>query len=78
VEFGQCLQKAYDNCKIVEILHKFTNFTETVKNMLNTANTTSGADHFSEFRYEIEHINIVNDILTTNVKYHDDPGANFS
>jgi hypothetical protein len=51
VEFGQCLRKAYDDCKVVEILTKFTNFTDTVKPLLNTANTTVGANHFSDFRY---------------------------
>jgi hypothetical protein len=51
MEFASCLQKAYEDCKVVEVLSKFTNFTNTVKNMLNTANTTIGADHFSEFRY---------------------------
>jgi hypothetical protein len=51
VEFGHCLQKAYEDCKVVEILNKFTNFTHTVNHLLNPANTTPGADHFSEFRY---------------------------
>jgi hypothetical protein len=51
MEFAQCLHKAYEDCKVVEVLNKFTNFTETVKNLLNTANTTPGADHFSDYRY---------------------------
>jgi hypothetical protein len=49
-EFAMCLHKAYDDCKVVEILNKFTNFVDTVKGLLNNASTTEGADHFSEFR----------------------------
>ena len=50
-EFAACLKKAYADCKVVEKLEKFTNFTDTVKNLLNNASTTPGADNFSEFRY---------------------------
>jgi hypothetical protein len=62
VEFGQCLRKAYDDCKVVEILNKFTNFTDTVKPLLNTANTTYGANHFSDFRYILK--KVINNVLS--------------
>jgi hypothetical protein len=54
-EFAACLHKAYNDCKVVEILNKFTNFVDTVKPLLNTASTTEGADHFSEFRCACHH-----------------------
>ena len=48
-EFAACLRQAYSECKIVEELEKFTNFTATISvmNILNTASTTAGADHFN-------------------------------
>jgi hypothetical protein len=49
-EFAEGLKRAYSDCKVVEQLEKFTNFTGAVEDLLNTANTTEGADHFSDFR----------------------------
>ena len=41
-EFAACLKKAFTDCKHVEYLEKFTNFSETVEPLLNTASTTPG------------------------------------
>jgi hypothetical protein len=49
-EFAAGLKRAHSDCKVVELIEEFANFSETVEPMLNTANTTDGADHFSEFR----------------------------
>jgi hypothetical protein len=49
-EFASALQKAFDDCKVVERVSRFANFTEAVGPYLNTASTTEGADHFNEFR----------------------------
>jgi hypothetical protein len=50
-EFASALQRAFDDCKVVERVTRFANFSETVQPYLNTASTTEGADHFNEFRY---------------------------
>jgi hypothetical protein len=50
-EFASALQRAFDDCKVVERVTRFTNFTETVEPYLNTASKTDGADHFNEFRF---------------------------
>jgi hypothetical protein len=51
-EFAEGLKRAYSDLKFVELLNKFTNFSDTVQPLLNTANTTEGADHFNEFRFK--------------------------
>jgi hypothetical protein len=50
-EFAFGLKQAFSDCKVVEVLEQFTNFTRAVQPFLNTASTTDGADHFSDFRY---------------------------
>ena len=55
VDLAFHIKKAFKFCKVVEQLDYFANFKDTVDSMkiLNVANTTPGADHFGDFRYNI-------------------------
>ena len=49
------ITKAFNFCKVVEQLDYFANFKHTIDgmNILNTAHTTPGADHFADFRCSV-------------------------
>jgi hypothetical protein len=49
-EFAAGIKKAYYDCKLVEKIDKFANFSSTVNPFLNVAADTFGADHFSQYR----------------------------
>ena len=51
-EMSLNITKAFGFCKVVEQLDYFAEFKGTIENMnvLNTAHTTPGADHFGDFR----------------------------
>ena len=42
-EFASNLKQAFSDCKVVDFLEKFTNFSETVQPYLNVASTTPGS-----------------------------------
>jgi hypothetical protein len=41
---------AYHDCKIVEYVKSFANFSATIERFLNVAADTPGADHFNQYR----------------------------
>jgi hypothetical protein len=49
-EFAAGIKKAYSDCKLVEKIDKFGNFSSTINGFLNVAADTFGADHFSQYR----------------------------
>jgi hypothetical protein len=49
-EFAAGIKKAYSECKLVERIDKFANFSSTIERFLNVAADTFGADHFSQYR----------------------------
>jgi hypothetical protein len=50
-EFADGIRKSYYDCKFVEYVDKFGNFSSTIQRFLNVAADTLGADHFNEYRY---------------------------
>jgi hypothetical protein len=43
--------RCFSKSTVCSCTDNFTNFTGAVEDLLKTASTTDGADHFSEFRY---------------------------
>jgi hypothetical protein len=53
LEFAENLKRAFSPCKVVQFVKRFINFRDTVDKLLNNCANTTGAEHFSSFRYTV-------------------------